>query len=411
MAAKFSFQKKEAGGRRQEAIRGIRGAQKRKRGEVNSPSSLKRAGTGGWASRSAPPQLAPPPPPPPRGGARGGRGSGRRRAGPRHTPRTRAGSAARGAAPEFPRQGPSRGCAAHPGLWRRLPASEHTPRAGEAAPARSPTAAQARSVFASACHCRLPAGEGSLLNRQAPAAASVASQVSPAPGDLPAHFPRSLPDSRPRALGLPKGTSCPPHLAGRGCEVKFPAPSPVRLGPPLPRSLRADWSPEVRLLPRTALRARSGGALAPRVGAARGPRASGRRCVRPPPRRSGARRAAGVAGASAGLALPRPAGLRKFGVGCTVLRGPSARPPARLSAGSSDPRLRGASSPAPRPAFCPRAPGGSAPRTLSGGGAFSPAARAQTSLFLPLKCVNMGTPPASLRYRGAQPSPPAALFL
>lgn len=124
---------------------------------MNSPSSLELAGTGGSESRSAPPLDAPPPP---RGGARGGRGRGRRRAGPGHTPQARAGSAARGAAPEFPEPGRSRRCALHLGFWRPPPASERSPHAGEAAPARSPAAARERLVLASACHRRPPSAEG-----------------------------------------------------------------------------------------------------------------------------------------------------------------------------------------------------------------------------------------------------------
>lgn len=84
----------------EEACRGMR----RKSGKVNSPSSLELAGTGGWASRSAPPLEAPLPP---RGGARGGRGRGRRRAGPGTPVRPALGQRRAGPPRSFPsRDGP-----------------------------------------------------------------------------------------------------------------------------------------------------------------------------------------------------------------------------------------------------------------------------------------------------------------
>lgn len=231
--------------------------------------------------------------------------------------------------------------------------------------------------------------------------------MSPARGDLCAHFLGSLPDSSPRALGLPKGMSTPPHLAGRGCEVKFPSPFPVRVGSPFLAACvrigapRSGCSRGRRSVP-------FGGPLAPRVGAKRGPPASSRRCVRP------LLAAAGRAGLREwqvllpGSPLLGPRVCESLGwmaLSSLTFRTALHQPFCRVLLPSS-PRCFISSPPTLHSALAPRV-------ALTPGHfqAFSPAARAQVSLFLPRRCVNMDTPPPSLRYRGAQPPPPAALFL
>ena len=137
---------------------------------MNSPSNPELAGTGGWASSSAQPLDSPPQPP--RGGAHGGRARGRRRAGPGHTPRTRARSAVPGSAPDLPQPGRSPGCAPHLNPWPLPWASEYAPGVGETPPPRRPEAAQERLVSASASHGCPPSGKGGgLPNCRAPAAA------------------------------------------------------------------------------------------------------------------------------------------------------------------------------------------------------------------------------------------------
>lgn len=221
--------------------------------------------------------------------------------------------------------------------------------------------------------------------------------MSPARGDLCAHFLRSLPKPSPRAFGLPKGTTCPPQLAGRGCEVKFPFPFPVRVGSPFLAACvqigapRSGCSGGLRSVP-------FGGPWAPRVGAKRGPPASSRRCVRPL------------------LAAAGRAGLREWQVllpgspflgprvceslGWMVLSSPLTfrsalhQPFCRVLLPSS-PRCF-ISSP-PHPAFCPSAPGGSAPRALSGVQSCSPGAG--VSLPAPEVCEH-GYPTTQLAFPG-----------
>lgn len=241
---------------------------------MNSPSSLELAGTGGCASRSAPPLDAPPP--------RGGAGAG----GAGHTPRTRAGSAARRVAPELAQPRPSRGCAPHLGFRPPPRASERAPRAGEAAPARRPAAARERRVFASASLYRPPSGDR--VSPKLPGCsgclgwlfAFLFNPISRACENLCAHFPSS-PDSSLRARGPPKGRSPRPSRLGEALRSSFPSPFAVRVGSPFLGARAQAGAPRSGSLRGRPLSARSGGALARRVGATPGPRVSSPRCVRP----------------------------------------------------------------------------------------------------------------------------------
>lgn len=105
---------------------------------------------------------------------------------------------------------------------------------------------------------------------------------------------------RPRAL----------PQTGRGWEVKFPFSFPD------PRWIPFARSPAFWLLPGTAAR-RPAAALWLGGWARRWDRPFQPALRAAPPRCSWALWAAGEAGASAWLSLPRPPGLRKFGTGCT----------------------------------------------------------------------------------------------
>lgn len=222
--------------------------------------------------------------------------------------------------------------------------SARAPGPGEAAPSSRPAAAPERPVSA-----RASPEEGCLLSCQALAAALFAFYISihviaVARGHLRAHFLQSLSlqsDSRLRAGEPPKGTSPPPHRAGRGCEARFPFFSSPRCIP-LPRS-SAVWLPPWIHAQRPERR-RFGQAKSGRdVGTARG-----RPALRESPSRcSRARWVVGEAGASAWLSLLRPRGLRKFGMGCFPLGWLVSQGPHPASAGSSHPRLRCADFPAP----------------------------------------------------------------
>ena len=118
------------------------------------------------------------------------------------------------------------------------------------------------------------------------------------------------------------------------------------LDSPFRPSPRAGRSPAVRLLRWTAAQRRE----QRRFGSASG-RDAGTARFQPalrsaPPRYSWAHRAVGEAGASAWLALPRPRGPGKFGLGCAF---PPLAHPLRSPTGSSHPRVHYAFLPVPPP--------------------------------------------------------------